>query len=149
MGTVIRRATAGDAARLTELVRGSGAYRGGYAAMVEDYEVTAEYVGIHDVFVQQGEDGELLGFYALLLGPPAELDLMFVADEAQGLGVGRRLAAHMKERARAAGLDAVRVVSHPPSEGFYRSVGAVRTGTVPAMLPKITWERPELVFALG
>ncbi|CAM5557365.1 GNAT family N-acetyltransferase [Streptomyces abikoensis] len=146
---MIRRATAGDAARLTELVRGSGAYRGGYAAMVEGYEVTPEYVETHDVFVRQGEDGALLGFYALLLGPPAELDLMFVADEAQGLGVGRRLAAHMKERARAAGLDAVRVVSHPPSEGFYRSVGAVRVGTVPAMLPKITWERPELVFALG
>ncbi|MCF3104478.1 GNAT family N-acetyltransferase [Streptomyces roseoverticillatus] len=117
--------------------------------MVEDYEVTAEYVAAHDVFVAEGEDGRLLGFYALLLGPPAELDLMFVADTAQGLGVGRRLAAHMKERARAAGLPAVRVVSHPPSEGFYRSVGAVRVGTVPAALPRITWERPELVFALG
>ncbi|WP_245700350.1 GNAT family N-acetyltransferase [Streptomyces roseifaciens] len=154
---MIRRATAADAGRLTELVRGSGAYRGGYAAMVEDYEVTADYIAAHDVFVAErdgGGDGggpgggALLGFYALILGPPAELDLMFVADEAQGLGVGRRLAAHMKDRARAAGLSGVRVVSHPPSEGFYRSVGAERTGTVPAKGP-VTWERPELVFALG
>ncbi|GGX71903.1 GNAT family N-acetyltransferase [Streptomyces hiroshimensis] len=146
---IIRRATAADAGRLTELVRGSGAYRGGYAAMVEDYEVTAEYIAAHDVFAAEGDDGTLLGFYALLLGPPAELDLMFVADAAQGRGVGRRLAAHMKDRARSAGLSRVRVVSHPPSEGFYRSVGAVRVGTVPATLPGVTWERPELVFALG
>ncbi|MFH8785316.1 GNAT family N-acetyltransferase [Streptomyces roseoverticillatus] len=146
---MIRRATAADAAHLTELVRGSGAYRGGYAAMVEDYEVTAEYVAANEVYVAAGTDGRLLGFYALLLGPPAELDLMFVADDAQGLGVGRRLATHMQERARAAGLASVRVVSHPPSEGFYRSVGAVRVGTVPAALPGITWERPELRFALG
>ncbi|MEU5191854.1 GNAT family N-acetyltransferase [Streptomyces klenkii] len=146
---MIRRATAADAAHLTELVRGSGAYQGGYAAMVADYEVTAEYVAANEVYVAEGTDERLLGFYALLLGPPAELDLMFVADDAQGLGVGRRLATHMQERARAAGLASVRVVSHPPSEGFYRSVGAIRTGTVPAALPAITWERPELRFALG
>ncbi|MEH6376198.1 GNAT family N-acetyltransferase [Streptomyces sp. KLMMK] len=148
---VIRRATAADAAELTALVRTSGAYRGGYAAMVETYEVTADYIARHEVFVAEGEGGDsaaVLGFYALLLGPPAELDLMFVADAAQGLGVGRRLATHMKTRARAAGLTGVRVVSHPPSEGFYRSVGARRTGTVPAT-GSITWDRPELVFALG
>ncbi|MCQ8770078.1 GNAT family N-acetyltransferase [Streptomyces telluris] len=146
---VLRRATAADAAHLTALVRRSGAYRGGYAAMVEDYEVTADYIAAHEVFVAEADDGALLGFYALVLGPPAELDLMFVADTAQGLGVGRRLASHMKDRARAAGLSGVRVVSHPPSEGFYRSVGARRVGTVPAALPKITWERPELEFVLG
>ncbi|MEU1814005.1 GNAT family N-acetyltransferase [Streptomyces roseifaciens] len=146
---MIRRATAADAGRLTELVRGSGAYRGGYEAMVEDYAVTVDYIAAHDVFAAEADDGTLLGFYALILGPPAELDLMFVADAAQGLGVGRRLASHMKDRARAAGLSGVRVVSHPPSEGFYRSVGARRVGTVPAALPKITWERPVLEFALG
>ncbi|MFE5869705.1 hypothetical protein ACFQ6V_13800 [Streptomyces roseifaciens] len=63
--------------------------------------------------------------------------------------MGRRPAAHMKDRARAAGLSGVRVVSHPPSEGSYRSVGARRVGTVAAALPKITWERPVLEFALG
>ncbi|MGK5732718.1 GNAT family N-acetyltransferase [Streptomyces sp. URMC 124] len=145
---VIRRATAADAASLTALVRGSGAYRDGYEAMVEDYEVTADYIAAHEVFVAEGDDGALLGFYALLLGPPAELDLMFVADTAQGLGVGRRLATHMKTRAHAVGLTGVRVVSHPPSEGFYRSVGAHRTGTVRAT-GATTWDRPELVFALG
>ncbi|MBB5121140.1 hypothetical protein AF335_01825 [Streptomyces eurocidicus] len=144
----IRRATAADAARLTELVRGSGAYAGPYAPMVADYVVTPGYVAEHEVFLAPDADDRPLGFYALLLGA-AELDLMFVADAAQGLGVGRRLAAHMKERARAAGLTRVTVTSHPPSEGFYRSVGGVRVGWAPTIPPEITWERPRLVFDLG
>ncbi|MGW7552922.1 GNAT family N-acetyltransferase [Streptomyces rimosus] len=155
---VIRRACGRDAERLTELVRGSGAYRGAYAPMVEGYRVTADYIARHRVFLAEGE-GEgaapvgsadpaaVLGFYALL-ADAAELDLMFVADAAQGTGLGRRLVAHMKEEARAAGLRSVRVVSHPPAEGFYRSVGARRVGTVPAAPPRVTWGRPEMVFPI-
>ncbi|MGK5642534.1 GNAT family N-acetyltransferase, partial [Streptomyces sp. URMC 126] len=134
------------------MVRSSRAYGGRYASMVERYRVGPDYLAAHPVFVAAAEatsagPGRLLGFYALLLDP-AELDLMFVADAAQGRGVGRTLVAHMKEQARAAGLTRVRVVSHPPAEGFYRSVGAVRTGTLPATPPAVGWERPELVFSL-
>ncbi|MBC2874001.1 MULTISPECIES: GNAT family N-acetyltransferase [Streptomyces] len=148
----IRRAEVSDARALTRLVRSSRAYRGRYAPMVERYTVGPDYVVAHEVYVAEAEDpsagpGGLVGFYALLLDPH-ELDLMFVADAAQGRGVGRALVTHMKERARAAGLTWVRVVSHPPAEGFYRSVGAVPMGTLPAR-PGIAWERPELVFPLG
>ncbi|EME97309.1 GNAT family N-acetyltransferase [Streptomyces mobaraensis NBRC 13819 = DSM 40847] len=149
----IRRAEASDAPALTRLVRRSRAYEGRYAPMVERYTVGPDYVLAHEVHVAAAHDpsagpGGLLGFYGLLLDPH-ELDLLFVADAAQGLGVGRALVTHMKERARAAGLTWVRVVSHPPAEGFYRSVGAVPMGTLPAAPPWITWERPELVFPLG
>lgn len=75
-----------------------------------------------------GTPERVLGFYALLL-TEAELDLMFVTDDAQGRGIGRLLVAHLTDRAREAGLTGVRVVAHPPSEGFYLSVGAGRTGT--------------------
>ncbi|MFC8916802.1 GNAT family N-acetyltransferase [Streptomyces sp. NPDC057116] len=141
----IRRATAGDAKRLTALVRGSGAYEGHYASMVAGYRVGPDYIDAHEVHVAVGPDGRVLGFYALVLIAP-ELDLMFVADDAQGLGVGRRLITHMTERARAAGVTGVRVVSHPPSEGFYLSVGARRVGTVHANPPAVPWDRPELVI---
>lgn len=143
----IRRATAGDAKRLTALVRNSRAYEGPYAPMVAGYRVGPDYIDAHEVHVAAGDDGRVLGFYALVLSPP-ELDLMFVADTAQGLGVGRTLVAHMSERARAAGVTAVRVVSHPPAEGFYRSVGARRVGTVNANPPAVMWDRPELVIAV-
>lgn len=144
----IRRATARDAGRLTRLVRNSGAYRDHYAPMVAGYRVGPDYIEAHEVFVAVGEGGRALGFYALLLTPP-ELDLMFVADDAQGLGLGRALIEHMTGRARAAGLHAVRIVAHPPAEGFYLGVGAHRTGTVLARPPAVMWDRPELLLPVG
>ncbi|MZD08363.1 GNAT family N-acetyltransferase [Streptomyces sp. SID5785] len=145
---VVRRAVARDARRLTRIVRGSRAYEGKYAAMVADHRVRPGYIEAHRVFVAVDRaDGRVLGFYALLVDA-AELDLMFVADDAQGLGIGRLLVRHLCGEARAAGLDRVRVVSHPPAEGFYRSTGARRTGTAPANPPAVPWERPELEFAV-
>ncbi|MEU8487172.1 GNAT family N-acetyltransferase [Streptomyces sp. NPDC048641] len=144
----VRRATARDAKRLTRLVRTSRAYEAPYASMVAGYRVGPDYIEAHRVFVAVGADDLVLGFYALTLVPP-ELDLMFVADTAQGLGIGRLLVAHMKDEARTAGLTAVRVVSHPPAEGFYRSVGAVRTGTAAASPPAVMWDRPELEFPIS
>ncbi|MFF4171900.1 GNAT family N-acetyltransferase [Streptomyces sp. NPDC001744] len=142
----VRRATADDSRRLTRLVRGSRAYRGDYAAMVEGYRVGGSYIEHHAVFVAAdgGGEGRVLGFYALLVDE-AELDLAFVADEAQGLGIGRLLMEHMTARARAAGLGSVKVVAHPPAEEFYLRTGAVRTGTVPPS-GRVHWERPELRY---
>ncbi|MFJ4867419.1 GNAT family N-acetyltransferase [Streptomyces sp. NPDC088757] len=156
----IRRATADDSRRLTRLVRSSRAYRGDYAAMVEGYQVGGPYIEHHSVFVAAdgggdgngngGGGGKVLGFYALLVdgagaGGEAELDLAFVADEAQGLGIGRLLMEHMAGQARAAGLGSVKVVAHPPAEEFYLRTGAVRTGTVPPS-GSVHWERPELRY---
>lgn len=144
----ITRAVEQDAERLTALIQASGSYHGKYASMIDGYRVSPEYVSQHQVFVATDADGLLLGFYSLLLDA-AELDLAFVSDEAQGLGVGRLLVEHMIRRARQEGLRGVRVVSHPPAEGFYRRLGAERTGTVACSPPKVTWERPELRFRTG
>ncbi|MFD0107523.1 GNAT family N-acetyltransferase [Streptomyces sp. NPDC127164] len=148
--TYVRRAVARDAKRLTRLVRGSRAYEGQYAAMVSGYRVGPDYIENNRVFVAvEANDvtGRVLGFYALVLVPP-ELDLLFVQDGTQGRGIGRLLVDHMKTQARAAGLDRVRVVSHPPAEGFYRSVGALPTGTASANPPAVAWDRPELEFPI-
>ncbi|MGW7050919.1 GNAT family N-acetyltransferase [Streptomyces sp. NPDC054887] len=147
--TSIRRATARDAKRLTRLVRSSGAYEGPYAPMVAGYRVGPDYIEAHRVFVAvDAGDDRVLGFYSLILEPP-ELDLMFVADSAQGLGIGRRLVGHLRGEARAAGITGVRVVSHPPAEGFYLGVGGRRTGTERANPPAVMWDRPELVIPVG
>lgn len=145
---MIRRAVEQDAVRLTALVQGSGAYRGKYSSIISGYRVTADYVARHRVFVAVAATGRVLGFYALVLDPP-ELDLIFVADDAQGLGIGRLLAEHMIGEAGKAGLSDVRVVSHPPAEKFYRRLGAERVGTVPPSPPNVVWERPELRFHIA
>ncbi|MEQ0564288.1 GNAT family N-acetyltransferase [Amycolatopsis sp. NEAU-NG30] len=145
MGQIeIVRATAGQAGVLTELMHTSSAYQGGYASILDGYEVTPAYVEAHPTFVATSA-GEIVGFYALI-EDPAELDLLFVADSAQGLGVGRQLVAHMLGEARGRGLRSVRVVAHPPALSFYVRVGARRTGTIPPRPPKVGWERPELRF---
>ncbi|MFE7750545.1 GNAT family N-acetyltransferase [Streptomyces sp. NPDC057428] len=143
----IRRAVARDARRLTRLVTSSRAYEGPYAPMVAGYKVGPDYIEAHAVHVAVDEDDRVLGFYSLILSPP-ELDLMFVADEAQGRGIGRFMAGHLCDEARRAGLSDVRVVAHPPAEGFYRSVGAERTGTVAARPPAVMWDRPDMVLRI-
>ncbi|MGY4996718.1 GNAT family N-acetyltransferase [Streptomyces sp. 900105245] len=147
---MIRRAVARDAKRLTRLVRNSSAYEGKYASAVAGYRVGPDYIEAHRAFVAVDADergGPVLGFYSLVLDPP-ELDLLFVADEAQGQGIGRLLVAHMQSEARAAGLDRVMVVSHRPAEDFYHRVGAVRTGTARANPPAVPWDRPEFEFRI-
>ncbi|MEU8541529.1 GNAT family N-acetyltransferase [Streptomyces sp. NPDC048717] len=142
----LRRATADDSRRLAKLVRTSGAYAGEYASMVDGYQVGGSYVEHHLVYVAVDTQGRVLGFYALLLDE-AELDLAFVADDAQGRGIGRLLMEHMIEQGRAAGLTSIRVVAHPPAEEFYLRTGARRTGTV-RRTGHIHWDRPELRYDL-
>ena len=138
----IRRATPDQAGTLTALMLASSAYQGEYASILDGYEITPGYVEANPTFTAAG-DGGILGFYALT---EAELDLLFVADSAQGLGIGARLITHMLAEARERGLASVRVVSHPPALAFYVRMGARRTGTIPAKPPKVGWDRPELRF---
>jgi GNAT superfamily N-acetyltransferase len=143
MGQIeIVRAAPGQAGTLTALMHASSAYQGEYSSILDGYAISPGYIETNPTFTAT-RDGEILGFYALL---EAELDLLFVADQAQGLGLGARLIGHMLAEARSRGLDSVRVVSHPPALPFYVRMGARRTGTIPAKPPKIRWDRPELRF---
>ena len=135
-------ATALTSPALTALMHASSAYQGDYASILDGYAIAPGYVEANPTFIAAG-DGEVLGFYALT---GAELDLLFVADAAQGLGIGARLITHMLAEARERGLDSVRVVAHPPALAFYVRMGARRTGTIPANPPKVRWDRPELRF---
>ncbi|GLY34005.1 N-acetyltransferase [Amycolatopsis sp. NBRC 101858] len=140
----IRAATPAQAAELTALMHASSAYQGDYASILEGYEVTPGYIESNPTFTAMTE-GEVIGFYALREDPP-ELDIMFVADKAQGLGLGARLIKHMVKEASIRGMRSIRVVSHPPALQFYIRMGANQTGTIPPTPPKIRWERPELHF---
>lgn len=147
MDVVLRPGRAADAPALNALIQASGAYQGDYAPMLQGYAVTAEQIG-RDLFTLAEGGGEVLGFYSLIVEGEPELDLMFVADAAQGTGLGARLFRHMAAEARRLGIEAVKIVANPPAEGFYRRMGAERIGT---KLPKgrVTWKQPILYLRLG
>lgn len=148
----IRRAVAADAPILTQLMHASSAYRGPYAAILQGYAISPEQIARDHIHLAADAQGRVLGFYSLTTPAgaerEAELDLMFVADAGQGSGLGARLFDHMRATARACGLGAVTIVSHPPAEGFYVRMGARRIGTV---LPggRVGWPRPLLSLALS
>jgi GNAT superfamily N-acetyltransferase len=142
----VRRAVPADLVTINGITRASSSYQGDYQAMVQGIEVTPETLERDHCFVAV-EGGQVLGYYSLMLDPP-DLDLMFVADAAQGRGVGRLLIEHLRTHARGLGIDAVRIVSHPPAATFYERMGAVRVGTKPAQ-GRATWDRPVLRLGTG
>jgi GNAT superfamily N-acetyltransferase len=143
----ICRATVSDDAVLTQLMHQSSAYAERYRSILEGYAVSREQITSDHVYLAE-QDGDVLGFYSLTAGAPKpDLDLLFVADAAQGKGIGARLFLHMKDLARSLGYAEVIIVSHPPAEGFYRRMGATRIGTC-APSGKVSWERSVLSLSL-
>lgn len=141
----IRRASAADASLLTDLMHASSAYEGEYARILRGYEVTPDQISRDLIFLAE-TSGRLFGFYSLMLGEEPELDLMFVAEDAQGTGVGRQLFEHMRREVRERAIPAVKIVSHPPSVGFYLRMGAELVGVKPPSGSRVTWERPVLTL---
>jgi GNAT superfamily N-acetyltransferase len=145
----IRRAGSADCAALTRVMHASSAYRGTFAAILDGYAVTPSQVETDLVYLAEAQ-GDVLGFYSLVVDDDgaAELDLMFVADAAQGQGLGARLFADMRELARELGITRVTIVAHPPAEAFYRRQGAARVGTRAAS-GRVTWARPVLMLEIA
>lgn len=139
---IVRPACAADADALTALMMASSAYSGQYSALLDGYRVTKEQIA-RDHFGVAEAEGDLLGFYSLTFGDAPELDLLFVADRAQGRGIGRVLLRDLITTARSRGIGSVTIVSHPPSVGFYRRAGAVEIGIKPPS-GRASWERPIL-----
>ena len=142
MTATIRRARAGDADALTRLMHASSAYAGRYGAILDGYAVTPGQIA-HDLLFVAESNGRVEGFYSLALGDEPELDLMFVTDRTQGSGLGRALFDHMAATAASQGVAAVKIISHPPSVGFYERMGARIVGRLPPSA-RVAWERPIL-----
>ena len=146
----IRRALPGDTDVLRALMADSNGYerpeaRAMIVAFAAGWSVPEQG---HEVWVAE-EGGAIRGFYALIPhGAYQELDLFFTANDAQGMGLGRRLFDHMAGQARALGASRVVISSNPEAAGFYRRMGAVDWGVTPPG-DGIAWERPKLQLALN
>ena len=147
---MVRRATPDDAARLTDLALRSKAVWGYEVAFMDacraELTISQESIRHQPTFLAE-DRGRLLGFYQLRLSvPSAEVAQFFIAPEAIGSGLGRRLWRHLERSARAAGARRLEVDSDPHAEGFYLAMGMVRRGTAPSgsiggrMLPHLAKE---------
>jgi N-acetylglutamate synthase-like GNAT family acetyltransferase len=141
---VIRRATADDLSAINALIQASSTYHGEYRPMIATYVVSPAQVERDQMYVAE-DDGAVVGLYSVTLGEEPELDLMFVVDNLHGGGLGRALIAHLKDTARELGVREIKIVSHPPSVGFYKRVGAVEIGVKPPA-GRVTWPRPILML---
>lgn len=142
------RATFRDTPMLLALMHGAVACRGAYARILDGYRFTAEQVRNDLIFV--ATDGQtVLDFYSLAnFDSEPELDLLFVADAAQGTGFGALLFGHMRALAPGRGIGNIKIVSHPPAEGFYARMGARKVAVQPPS-GRVAWERPILVLETG
>ena len=128
----IRRATEGDAARLTDLALRSKAVWGYDAGFMDacrvELTITAQSIRRRPTFLLEDRE-RLAGFYQLRVsGPSAEVAQLFIAPEALRGGFGRRLWRHLERTARNAGARRLKVDSDPNAEGFYLAMGMARRG---------------------
>ena len=81
----------------------------------------------------EAEDGTLLGVCQIDPdGHGGTLDLLFIAPEAIGSGVGRALFEHAKDQLRARGDTVMTILSDPYAEPAYLHMGARRVAMRPS-----------------
>ncbi len=110
--------------------------------------ITPALIETGRVLVAQDEGGAIAGMASLALLHDDVWDLlhMFVEPAAMGTGAGRALFVAIAEMARRLGGRVLSIQSDPNAEGFYRRLGARRTGEAPSesvpgrMLPMLEFD---------
>ena len=128
----IRPASPEDAAALTRITHEAKRHWGYPEHWIErwqdDLTITPDYVVANRVYVVESES-VLLGFYALIMRKEkAELDHIWVMPAHIGTGVGKQLFLHAMQIAAGERVSEVEILSDPNAEGFYRKMGAHRSG---------------------
>jgi ribosomal protein S18 acetylase RimI-like enzyme len=134
--TMIRRATIDDAKTLTNLAHAAKRYWGYPENWIQqwrnDLTISHDFINENEVFVLASDD-EVRGFYALVLrDEKAELEHLWVAPQHIGTGLGKELFLHAMQLAASRRISEVEISADPNAEGFYKKMGARRSGEVRA-----------------
>lgn len=98
----------------------------------EQLTLTSGYIVRNPTFAAE-RIGCVIGFHAVVPNDDiAVLDHLWVRPDHIGTGVGRMLFAHAENVARGLGARRLTFVGDPHAEGFYRHLGARKTGLEPA-----------------
>jgi GNAT superfamily N-acetyltransferase len=146
---IISGANPADAGKLTEIAFAAKRHWGYSEAWIEQWRetltITPHYIETYPTFVAV-IDREIAGFCAVQIRPDAAwLDHIWVLPSVMKTGVGRALFHHAEKHASEAGCATLRIESDPFAEGFYRRMGAVSYGRVPAPVAGV--ERSLLLLA--
>jgi GNAT superfamily N-acetyltransferase len=131
-GFEILPATVADAEVLHALAVASKAHWGYPPEWIEAWAqwlfISPEYLLRHDAYkAVRGQ--RIVGWYALIIQDEvALLDHLWLAPDAIGIGVGRRLFVHAITHARANGCARMEWVSDPNAVGFYTHMGGTVIG---------------------
>ncbi len=130
----IRRALPKESPALTEIAHDAKRHWGYPEHWIQHWQsdlvISSDFVSSNPVYVAE-QDGELLGFYALIVRDQrAELEHMWVAPRFIGHGIGKDLFIHAMGEAAGQNVTAVEISSDPNAEGFYRKMGAEKIGEV-------------------
>src|ERR1043165_9267832 len=125
----IRRATAGEADKLTSLAHAAKAHwnypREWIDSWHSDLTLTPEFITANEVFVAI-VDNVIAGCCALAITE------QLVDPEQMGKGIGRALFEHATQRAGDLGFSELELSADPNAEAFYARMGATRIGAIPA-----------------
>ena len=129
---MIERASADDALALTRLAvasKASWGYSPEWMGEAAAYlQIAPEYIAQNPVY-EAISAGELVGWYALLLGGETTLlDNLWVSPAFLGQGIGRQLFTNAVEIARGAGAIRLELEPDPNAVSFYQRMGMRVTG---------------------
>ena len=129
---VIRRASPGDAAALTEIAVKAKRHWGYPNRWISRWRpaltITSEIINSMDVWAGL-LDGEIVGFYALRFSSDLGiLEHLWVLPASIHEGHGSALFQHAAGRCRAQGCLTLQIESDPNAQGFYEKMGARRVG---------------------
>ena len=145
----IRKASTEDAAALTRIAHDAKRHWGYPEHWIEhwqeDLTISSDFISNNQVYVAERE-GEIIGFYALVVEERAELEHMWVAPEHIGTGVGKELFIHAMQTAAGHNISAIEISADPNAEGFYQRMGARRTGEVSSEIDGQKRTLPRLVI---
>ncbi|MDP8911801.1 MAG: GNAT family N-acetyltransferase [Actinomycetota bacterium] len=128
----VRQARPEEAESLRELAVRSKGYWGYDARFLEQWRalltLSAGDLARDPTYVVVAER-EVVGFYRLTGSPPEGcLEDLWLDPSRIGQGLGRRLWKHALATARSLGFRTLEIEAEPGAEGFYRTMGAERTG---------------------
>ena len=131
----VRRAIPDESHALTSLCRRAKAALGYPEEWLKEWEpqllISEEDIRTSNIFVAE-QQGAAVGVMALVPGPPAEIDHLWVEPDAQSKGVGTKLVSHAVLVSREQGWEKLRVVADPSALQFYEKMGFSAIGTLDA-----------------